>query len=220
MLDHIAARIGSEKISARELRLECDVSGHELNHTRCSLGGRTACAALQIGRPLVGLFGRRKREEVFEEIKALAVDIVEVLSTLSGRLPWITGKPVALSTGNAVDNGQGSRLYQDNRDRVNKKFEQENEMRKWRLSIAILVGLLGYGCLWWFSYSMGIRTTAANARYFYYGNAPGSPGDRIGYVLFWPIYKTRYVIQSMQDEGHWDVHWSDRTDPIVVPDSD
>ena len=80
MLRHLDVRIGSGKISARELRLEYEVGGHEMNHKRhCNLGGRTACAALQLGRPLVALFGRRKREEVFEETRALAVDIVQEL---------------------------------------------------------------------------------------------------------------------------------------------
>jgi hypothetical protein len=74
------ARIGSEKISARDLRLVCEVSGHEINHKRRpSLGGRTACSAFQAGRPLLGQFGRRQRKEVFEEIKALAVDIAQEL---------------------------------------------------------------------------------------------------------------------------------------------
>jgi transposase InsO family protein len=77
---HVENRIGAEPLEARILRLECELSAHELNHKpRVSLGGRTACAALRYGRPVLTLFNRRKREEVFETIKSLAVDIAEEL---------------------------------------------------------------------------------------------------------------------------------------------
>jgi hypothetical protein len=42
---------------------------------RPCLGDRTACCALEEGRPAARRFGRRERKEVFEEIKTLAVDI-------------------------------------------------------------------------------------------------------------------------------------------------
>jgi transposase InsO family protein len=80
MFRHLDARFGSETVGVRELRLECEVAGHEVNHKRRrSLGERTACYALERGRHLVGRFGRRERKEVFEEIKTLAVDIAEEL---------------------------------------------------------------------------------------------------------------------------------------------
>jgi hypothetical protein len=80
ILRRLAARIGDGTVNARELRLVCEVSGHEVNHQRRPiLGGQTACSAFQPGRRAVGLFGRRERKEVFEEIKALAVDIVQEL---------------------------------------------------------------------------------------------------------------------------------------------
>lgn len=76
MLSHLAVRIGGMNVSARELRLECELSAHEVNHKRrCSLGDRTACLALETGRPALARFGRRQRKEVFDEIKELTVDI-------------------------------------------------------------------------------------------------------------------------------------------------
>jgi len=76
ILRHLTGRIGEEKVSARELRLECEITGHEVNHKRRRiLGNRTACHTLEAGRPLVHQFGRRERKEVFDEIKALTVDI-------------------------------------------------------------------------------------------------------------------------------------------------
>jgi hypothetical protein len=76
ILRHLDARIGNDTVSARELRLECEVAGHEVNHNpRQSLGDRTACYTLENGRQGMRRFGRRERKEVFEEIKALAVDI-------------------------------------------------------------------------------------------------------------------------------------------------
>jgi len=80
ILRELASRIGSEEVSPRVLRLECEVSGHEVNHKRRqSLAGRTACFALETGHALVSRFGRRARKEAFEEIKALAVDIAAQL---------------------------------------------------------------------------------------------------------------------------------------------
>jgi hypothetical protein len=69
-------RIGNERVDARVFRLECEVSGHEVNHKRRrSLGWQTACHVMETGRPWVRLFGRRERKEVYAEIKTLAVDI-------------------------------------------------------------------------------------------------------------------------------------------------
>jgi hypothetical protein len=39
------------------------------------LGDRTACFTLEQARSLVARYGRRERKEMFEEIRALAVDI-------------------------------------------------------------------------------------------------------------------------------------------------
>jgi len=76
ILRHLALRLGSERVGARVLRLECEVTGHEVNHKRRrSLGDRTACDTIEHGRPQVAQYGRRERKEVFEAIKALAVDI-------------------------------------------------------------------------------------------------------------------------------------------------
>jgi len=77
---HLRLRIGNDVLTAREFRLECEVSGHEINHKRRrSLGGQTACQALASGRPWVRLFGRRERKEAYEEIMMLAVDIAAEL---------------------------------------------------------------------------------------------------------------------------------------------
>jgi len=87
ILRELDLRIGSEKVSPHVLRLECEISGHEVNHKRRqSLRGRTACFALETGRGLVARFGRRERKEAFEEIKALAVDIAEQLDEHSNGL--------------------------------------------------------------------------------------------------------------------------------------
>ncbi len=80
ILSQLNIRIGDDKISPYELRLECEVAGHEVNHMRRrGLGDRTACYTLENGRHQVGRYGRRERKEVFEEIKTMAVDIVAAL---------------------------------------------------------------------------------------------------------------------------------------------
>jgi len=74
-------RVGGAALNGSEYRLQCEVSGHELNHRqRRVLGGRTPCQALEAGRRLVRMdYNRRKREEVFKQIKRLAVDITRLL---------------------------------------------------------------------------------------------------------------------------------------------
>lgn len=58
------------------IRLAAEVSGHELNHiSREVLGNRTACRAMDDARPITSMFTRKYRKEVFEEIKAMTVDI-------------------------------------------------------------------------------------------------------------------------------------------------
>ena len=86
ILRELQDRIGGETVSAQVLRLQCEISGHEVNHKqRRSLGGHTACHALESGRPAVRQFGRRERKEIYEEIKALTVDIVRELGDHWGR---------------------------------------------------------------------------------------------------------------------------------------
>ena len=85
MKRHLEMRIGGEQVDTRVFRLECEVSGHEINHKRRrSLGWQTACQALESGRPWGRLFGRRERREVYEEIKSLAVDIAAELDEHTG----------------------------------------------------------------------------------------------------------------------------------------
>ena len=72
----LAVRIGQARVEVRVFELETELSGHELNHKRRrSLGGCTACRVMDDGRIAARLFGRRERREVYEEIKALTVDI-------------------------------------------------------------------------------------------------------------------------------------------------
>jgi hypothetical protein len=74
-------RVGGRALEGPEYGLQCELSGHVLNHRqRRVLGGRTPCAAMEAGRRLVRMeYNRRKREEVFKEIRGLAVDITRRL---------------------------------------------------------------------------------------------------------------------------------------------
>jgi hypothetical protein len=76
--------------------------------------------------------------------------------------------------------------------------------------------LIIYGLAWGTRYKTGLAKPMANGRYFYYGKNPEHWSDKILYASFIPIYKTRYFFQALMDEGHWDVHWSDRKE-IVLP---
>ena len=81
----LESRIGSEPVDGRTFRLQCEISGYAANHIRRrSLGGRTACRTLEDSRELVRSFTRRKRMEVYVEIRNLAVDIMEALDEHAG----------------------------------------------------------------------------------------------------------------------------------------
>jgi hypothetical protein len=80
LLRQLHARIGDRQISSYELRLEAEVSAHEVNHQpRPSLAGLTPCRALGPARAATRSFNRRKRKEAFDEITALTVDIARNL---------------------------------------------------------------------------------------------------------------------------------------------
>jgi len=86
VLQRLGGLLRDRPVSASELVWACGVAGHEVNHIRRrSLGDRTACAALASGRPLLSQFGRREREEVYEHIKELAVDIAGELGEHTAR---------------------------------------------------------------------------------------------------------------------------------------
>ena len=72
----LEARIGGAEVCARIFRLQCEVSGHEMNHKRRrSLGWQTACQALTSSQPWVRLFGRRERKEVFDRVVSSAGEL-------------------------------------------------------------------------------------------------------------------------------------------------
>lgn len=76
---------GMARVDPLVFTLEAELCGHELNHKRRrSLAGQTACRALEDARGVVRHFDRRKRREVYEKIKTLAVDIIEVLDDHTG----------------------------------------------------------------------------------------------------------------------------------------
>jgi len=80
MQSDLNVRFGVQQVEALTFNLQCQVSRHEINHKRRrGLGWQTSCQTLETGRPLLQQFNRRKRKEVFEEIKSLAVDITEQL---------------------------------------------------------------------------------------------------------------------------------------------
>jgi len=85
MQGELEARIGKERVDSRVFPLECEGGCHELNHRRRrSLDWKTSCRVLEDSRPMVRQFGRRERKEAYEQIKELAVDIVELLDQHTG----------------------------------------------------------------------------------------------------------------------------------------
>jgi transposase InsO family protein len=74
--EHLASRFGTGPADIPAFCLAAEICGHDLNHLRRPiLEHRTACCALESGRPILRQFHMRKRKEVFEAIKMLAVDI-------------------------------------------------------------------------------------------------------------------------------------------------
>lgn len=73
-------RFGTQQVASEVLRLQCQISRHEINHKRRrSLGWQTSCQALAAARRLPQQFNRLKRKEIFAEINRLAVDIARQL---------------------------------------------------------------------------------------------------------------------------------------------
>ena len=73
---HLKNRFADGPTCQSVLVLAAEICGHDLNHLRRPiLGNRTACQAMESGRPVLRQFHRRKRKEAFQKIKALAVDI-------------------------------------------------------------------------------------------------------------------------------------------------
>jgi len=73
---HLASRFGAGPADLPAFCLAAEICGHDLNHLpRPILAHRTACRALEDGRPLLRPFHQRKRKEVFQAITQLAVDI-------------------------------------------------------------------------------------------------------------------------------------------------
>lgn len=87
----LEARVGAAVLTPLEYRQACELAGHALNHRRRRiLGGRTPCAALQAGLGWVRqTFNRRKRKEVFDQIEAMAVDIMRLLRDDRDHVPDI-----------------------------------------------------------------------------------------------------------------------------------
>ena len=73
------------------------VAAHELNHKRRrSLAWRTACEIFSTGKPNTTAYTRRRRKETYEQIKALAVDIVQAMR--GERCPEIDAEPIETAT--------------------------------------------------------------------------------------------------------------------------
>ncbi len=76
----LEARIGKEPAEPHIFRLQCELTGHALNHKkRRILNGKTSCRVLDDGRKTLALYTRPKRKEVYETIKGLTVDILDAL---------------------------------------------------------------------------------------------------------------------------------------------
>ena len=82
-------RAGGRALEGPEYRLQCELSGHMLNHRRRRvLGGRTPCRVLGEGMERMRtIYNRRKREEVFKEVRGLAVDITRHLGDDRDNVP-------------------------------------------------------------------------------------------------------------------------------------
>ena len=80
-----------------DLQLHAQVAAHELNHKlRRSLRGQTACAVFSSGKRNTAAYTRRKRKEIYEQIKALAIEIVQAMR--GARCPEVDAEPIETAT--------------------------------------------------------------------------------------------------------------------------
>ena len=76
-----------------DLQVHAHVAAHELNHKqRRSLAGRTGCEVFSAGKPNAAAYDRRRRKETYEQIKALAIEIVQAMR--GQRCPEIDAEPI------------------------------------------------------------------------------------------------------------------------------
>jgi transposase InsO family protein len=77
--DSLTRRISSVSLCEADLlKAHGEASANELNHKRRRpLKGQTSCQLFQAGKGALKIYNRRKRKEVFDWIKDLAVKIVE-----------------------------------------------------------------------------------------------------------------------------------------------
>ena len=89
-----------EVVAARHfdvLQVHAEVAAHELNHKRRrSLSWRTSCEIFVRGKPGMKAYNRRRRKEIYEQIKALARQIVKAMR--GERCPEIDAEPMETAT--------------------------------------------------------------------------------------------------------------------------
>ena len=87
-----------------------------------------------------------------------------------------------------------------------------------RHRIVVAVGLLicaAYFSSWGFRRELGLVQPMANLRYFHFGVDPDTFSDRALYWFYYPAYRPYLTYQLIRYGERYDVHWSDRRDPVL-----
>src|SRR5689334_11866153 len=83
--------------------------------------------------------------------------------------------------------------------------------------LVVVVFLIGaaYYASWSFRRELGLVHPMANLRYFHFGPAPETFLDRALYWFYYPVHRPYLSCQMIHDGERYDVHWSDRRDPVL-----
>ena len=82
------------------------------------------------------------------------------------------------------------------------------------LAIGVLI-CAAYFSTWSLRRELGLVHPMANLHYFYFGGAPDALSDRVLYWFYYPAYRSHLAYQMIRHGERYDVHWSDRRDPVL-----
>jgi len=89
-------------------------------------------------------------------------------------------------------------------------------MRRHRKVVTVpLLVAAAYFSSWSFRRELGLIHPIANLRYFYFGADPETLSDRALYWFYFPAYRPYLAYQMARYGERYNVHWSDRRDPVL-----
>lgn len=95
-------------------------------------------------------------------------------------------------------------------------IELRTRRRRTLITVCTIFFLLGGWIVsWLLRWDIGLTHPFTNLRYFHYGSEPESFGDKVLYVVYYPLYSLSDGRRFREGLGRTSVHWSDRDDGLA-----